>query len=86
MSITITLHAWWVLAYIGVGLVLFWPLNALAVRSIVSPRRSTWAWAKDSWQRGARNFLVRAAVQVVAWPAALWEVLEGPIRRARKQR
>lgn len=68
MSVTVTFYAWWVLVYLAVGVVLFFPLNYLAWRHTVNPR-PFWHEFRRNWTR--RWYVIPATV--VLWPLALWE-------------
>lgn len=69
MSYTVTLHAWWALAYAAVGVVLWLPLEWLAWRSIASPKGKFWP---DLWRSLRRRWYTPWAVMLL-WPLAVWE-------------
>lgn len=81
MSVTITLYLWWLLAYLGIGLVLFLPLNYVAYRKYAKNFRNGFIRNITSgnyrWTTGkrVRNFVGRFTLQVLVWPLALWEVI-----------
>jgi hypothetical protein len=67
MSVTITFHLWWLLAYLAIGVVLVLPINWLALQQILAPRPQFWEMVRrHPWG----NLLT-----VTLWPAALWELL-----------
>lgn len=78
MSVTLTLRAWWLAAYVAVGLLTLVPM-ALVARSQTSPRpslrRTFWPrFAHQTrWQRLRRN-AVGYVLLVLLWPYALWEL------------
>lgn len=81
MSLTITLHLWWLLAYLGIGVITFLPIDYLAYRKVPAWReRGFWTTLVD--QTTGRVYanpkpwrgVVRVFVQIAAWPGALWEV------------
>lgn len=69
MSFTITLRAWWVFAYLGVGAVLYLPLEWLAWLQIHN-RPPFWC----DLAAGIRKRPWTPFAYVVAWPWAAWEV------------
>lgn len=71
MSVTITLHLWWLWVYLAVGAVLWLPLEYLAWRQ-KTPRTTFW--------RDLRRVLPLrpwwSSLAIVAvWPVAVWEEL-----------
>jgi len=67
LTLTVTLHLWWLWAYLAVGVVLVLPINWLALRQIAAPRPRFWQLVRrHPWT----NLLT-----VALWPAALWELL-----------
>lgn len=72
MSVTVTLHLWWLGAYLAVGVVLFLPCNWWAWRrkSIGHPDFSFW---RTLWANIRREHGWPIVLQVIAWPLALWE-------------
>lgn len=71
MSVTLTFHLWWLLAYLAVGVVLYLPLNGLANRQLTNRVSLLQALRRNGVVRFATAFVV----QVVAWPLAVWEVV-----------
>lgn len=69
MSVTVTLHLWWVLAYLAAGVVTFMPLNWWALQHLARPRPTFWQEMRRTMHRPKA-----VAVQIVAWPLAFWEV------------
>lgn len=77
-TFTVTLHLWWLWAYLAVGALLWFPLLWRAHRRTnrrASRRHSLW-W---NMRRAARQepwaLFVRSVVLLVAWPVAVWEDL-----------
>lgn len=69
MEVTITIHAWWLLAYLLAGCVLYLPIFALSYRKIAfvpADSRGFWHW----WRR--TRWYVHITT-IVLWPLALWE-------------
>lgn len=89
MSVTVTLHAWWLAAWLAVGAVLFVPTNWWGARHVTPHRplldvllhRGYVKWTGDDGTRPytrlerARIMAPRVVVQIVVWPLALWECL-----------
>lgn len=72
MSLTVTLHAWYLLVWVGAGAVLWLPLEYLAWRTLADPKPKFWGFLRSLGRHG----LSRAALVVlVAWPWAIWECL-----------
>lgn len=68
VSVTITLHLWWLGAYLAVGVVSWLPISWLGWRSLARPSRGPfWPPHVGRW------WYPLAAIAV--WPFALWEVL-----------
>lgn len=68
LTVTVTLHAWWLAVYLLVGVVLWVPLWYLAWRrSIHAQRAPFWRWL---WVHADP---LDVLIQVVAWPAAVWK-------------
>lgn len=65
MSVTITLHLWWLWVYLAIGTILWLPLNWLAWRNIAPPQPPFWRLV---WRNPLTNLLT-----VVCWPIAVWE-------------
>lgn len=70
MSITITLHAWYLLAWVGLGAVLWLPLEYLAYRTLAPPKPPFWPYFRS--QSHHRPWIV--LVIWVLWPLTAWEV------------
>lgn len=68
-TLTVTLHLWWLWAYLAIGLVLWLPLEWLAWRSLARPRDSYWR----SFARGIRGRWWLPLTIVCLWPVAVWE-------------
>lgn len=69
MTLTVTLHLWWLEAYLGVGVLLFVP-NYWKVARTTTPRRSTW----HRIVRGVRSSKGLDLLLVpLLWPLATWE-------------
>ncbi len=75
MSFTVTLHLWWLWAWLAVGAVLWLPIEWWGYRQIGGQRPPFW---RDLW-RAIRAHPLRLVVPIVAWPLAVWEVV--PWRR-----
>lgn len=82
MTVTVTLHLWWLWAYLGVGVVTFLPIDYLAYRQVPAWReRGYWTTFVDQLTRRVytnpkpRRAVRRVLIQVVAWPLAAWEVI-----------
>lgn len=73
-ELTVTLHLWWLWAYLAVGVVSWLPLSYLAHRR-VEGRGPFWPYMRW-WVRwhGLAGSAWLALVQVVAWPLAAWEI------------
>ncbi len=71
MSVTVTLHLWWLGAYLAVGVVLYLPLCWIAVRQMQPCDRRPVLVALRAlpW----RVLLVATIGQIALWPGALWE-------------
>lgn len=68
MSVTITLHLWWLAAYLGAGLILLVPLERWAYSTIHNPGESFWRML-------ARNITLRGLIAFLfCWPYAIWEL------------
>ncbi len=81
-SITLTLQAWWVVAYLLVGAVLLLPLEYVAHRGIHNPGYGFWRGLQRGCRdRGLIRWCFALAVVIAAWPVAAWEVL--PKKRQR---
>lgn len=70
MSLTVTLHAWWLLAYLAVGAVLYVPLYWLSWRHM-SNRDSFWVWLEVMHHRDWG----RLPVGIALWPVMVKEEL-----------
>lgn len=70
-SVTMTLHLWWLLAYLAVGVVLYLPLNWMANRQVTNRVSLLHILRRN----GVINFVTAFVVQVVAWPLAVWELV-----------
>lgn len=70
-SITVTLHAWWLLAYLAVGVVLYVPLNMVALHRIFG--RPKFADEMRRLIKRPWRFAWGCIVQIVMWPFAAWE-------------
>lgn len=70
-EVTITFHLWWLWAYLGIGVVLYLPLNWLVWR------RKDWhgdfSFWRSQWANLRRDHFLPLLVQVVAWPLSIWE-------------
>ena len=66
---TVTLELWWLVAWVGIGAVLFVPLNYVG-HGQIAPRGPFW---RSLWRSVKRNPLI-VPVQIIAWPFALWEL------------
>lgn len=78
MSITITLYAWWLWAYLLAGVLMF-PLVGEIGRRKIGGRPSWWAfmyprYAGDTRGRRVRRAAIQLGAAVALWPLALWEV------------
>jgi hypothetical protein len=82
VSVTVTLHAWWLLAYLAVGAVLWLPLAWVYYRDIHMPDRPFWPWLGSTVM--AEVWVV--PLQVALWPAAIWDRVDSWRRRRRRQR
>lgn len=71
MSLTVTLHVWWLLAYLMVGVVLYVPLYRLSFRHVHNPRATFWAWFLIMHHKDLR----RIPWGVVLWPFMVKEAL-----------
>lgn len=74
-TLTVTLHAWRILAYLAVGAVLYLPLWWLAFHHLHHPTPATfWAYFARRWRTQPlhRSLLVSVAC-IVLWPVAVWE-------------
>lgn len=90
MTLTVTLHAWWLEVWLAVGALLYVPLNEIARRK-VTPRRPLADWLLErgfsSWDERAGTYVPQSrrarvrkigaafVVQTIGWPLAIWEVL-----------
>lgn len=72
MSLTVTLHLWWLWAYLAIGLVVWLPGEYVAWRKLGSPKRPFWPALVDSWHP---HRVLRIVVPITAWPLAWWECL-----------
>lgn len=70
MTVTLTLHLWWLAAYIAIGAVLWLPMEWWANRR-TSPRRLFWR----QLGRLLRHQPWSPALAIACWPLALWEAL-----------
>lgn len=70
-SITVTLHAWWLLVYLLVGVVLWLPLEWLAYRKTYNPQGGFWRTLRVALHGDVQ----RVALLVVAWPFAIKEAI-----------
>lgn len=70
MSVTVTLHAWWLLAYMAVGLVLWLPLEWVAWRSTHARE----GFGSRLYQ-GLRGRPLVPLFTMLLWPLAIWEAV-----------
>ena len=78
VSIHFTFYLWWLYLYLAIGVVLFLPLNWLALKQIANP--------DPFWVEVRRSRWSSRLIQVVAWPLAIWEVLRWPVKKAWRSR
>lgn len=79
MSVSLTLHLWWLYAWLGVGVVGYIPLVIVA-RSKVRPKMSLGfnLWPTyHGWtaRHRAKENTIRTLLSIIAWPLAWWEAL-----------
>lgn len=70
MSLTITIYAWWVVAYFALGFALLIPLNLTAQRGVVHPEFKGLAAIYRFYRRNPWWYPVAFAA---TWPVALWD-------------
>jgi hypothetical protein len=66
-----TLHLWWLWAYLLIGVVLYFPLEYVAWRSLALPRNPFWI----DWRLAVRLWPYAPVVSVLAWPVAVYKVI-----------
>lgn len=71
MTVSLSFNLWWLIGYLLVGIVLYWPLNWLAARKITNRVSLGHALARN----GVIHLATAFVVQVVAWPLAIWELV-----------
>jgi hypothetical protein len=76
-SLTITLESWWVVAYLAVGCVVWFPASLYAETKV---HRDPWgphtAWAgfKSECRKHRWSLLWRIPVLIALWPLLLWDI------------
>lgn len=77
MSLTITLHAWYLLAYAAVGALLYFPLALRAWWTTHQRGRfvTFWTYRRFAWstRRRVARMLRDLALTLAFWPLGLWE-------------
>lgn len=74
---TITIHLWHLLAYLGVGVFLLVPLNYWAHRQIHNPGPFWKSFFRSIRMFGWKDSLRMLVMQVTLWPVAVWETFRG---------
>ena len=74
MSWTVTLHLWWLGAYLAVGVALWAPLTYRAWNTLASPKPGFWRHTvATARHHGAAGTVGRFLAVAALWPLALWE-------------
>lgn len=71
---TVTLHVWYLLPYLAVGVLLWLPLNWLAIRQIHQHGPFVDEMLHDIRRHGVLGSVGRFVLQVTLWPVAIWEI------------